>query len=186
LCIALLALIAGFSRPAQAQSRPTLARFEISAAYFFVRANTGDTDGSFNLNGGSASAAYDFTDRFSLVADFGGYKFGKLPSGLDSTMYSYLFGPRASIRKWERFTPFVQILLGVGRLNANSGPVNAGENGFAMILGGGLDVRIRSHFAIRSIQAEYLMTRFPLVNGESATQNDMRLSTGIVYRFNGN
>jgi hypothetical protein len=24
------------------------------------------------------------------------------------------------------------------------------------------------------------------VNGESATQNDMRLSTGIVYRFNGN
>lgn len=183
--IVLFVLIAGVSPGMQAQSRLTLSRFEVSAAYSFVRANAANSSGSFNLNGGSASAAYDLTDRFAAVADFGGYKFGGLPSGLSSTMYTYLFGPRASMHKWERITPFAQALLGVGRLDASSGSVRAGENGLAMALGGGLDLRVRSHLAIRAIQAEYLMTRFPLVNGESATQNNIRLSAGIAYRFHG-
>lgn len=181
--IALCVLISEIPIGTQAQSQPLLARFEVSANYSFVHASAANNGGSFNLNGGSASVAYGFSDQFGVVADFGGYAFGKLPSGLGSTMYSYLFGPRASLHKWERIMPFAQVLLGVGRLNASSAGINAGENGFAMALGGGLDVRIRPHLAIRSIQAEYLMTRFPLVNGESATQNDVRLSSGIVYRF---
>jgi hypothetical protein len=50
-----------------------------------------------------------------------------------------------------------------------------------------LDIKVRQHFAIRIIQAEYLMTRFDNFNtGTAATQNDMRLSSGIVFRFGGN
>jgi outer membrane protein OmpA-like peptidoglycan-associated protein len=56
-----------------------------------------------------------------------------------------------------------------------------------MTAGGGLDIKVRQHFAIRIIQAEYLMTRFDDFNtGAAATQNDMRLSSGIVFRFGGN
>jgi hypothetical protein len=56
-----------------------------------------------------------------------------------------------------------------------------------MTLGGGLDVKVHHHLAIRVIQAEYLMTKFEnLTTGTAATQNDMRLSAGIVFRFGGN
>jgi hypothetical protein len=56
-----------------------------------------------------------------------------------------------------------------------------------MTAGGGLDVRVHRHIAIRIIQAEYMMTRFEnLDTGSSALQNDIRLSTGIVFRFGGN
>jgi outer membrane protein OmpA-like peptidoglycan-associated protein len=56
-----------------------------------------------------------------------------------------------------------------------------------MTAGGGLDVKVHHHFAIRVIQAEYLLTNFDdLTTGKKATQNDMRLSSGIVFRFGGN
>jgi hypothetical protein len=61
------------------------------------------------------------------------------------------------------------------------------ENKFAMTVGGGLDIGVSRHVAIRLIQAEYLMTSFEnLSTGKSARQNDMRLSSGIVFRFGGN
>jgi len=72
--------------------------------------------------------------------------------------------------------------VGMSRQQVASG-VKAGENGFAMTLGGGVDLRFRSRFAIRLIQAEYLLTRFPSVTGASATQNNLRLSTGVIFRF---
>ena len=55
-----------------------------------------------------------------------------------------------------------------------------------MTAGGGLDVKVHHHIAIRLIQAEYLMTRFEnLTTGSTASQNDMRLSAGLVFRFGG-
>jgi outer membrane protein OmpA-like peptidoglycan-associated protein len=61
------------------------------------------------------------------------------------------------------------------------------ETTFALTAGAGLDVKVHHHLAIRIIQAEYLLTNFDdLTTGQKATQNDMRLSTGIVYRFGGN
>lgn len=169
---------------AYAQQAPALTpQFEVSGAYSYVRANAANSGGGYNLNGGSASFAYNFSDRVALVADGGIYRFGGLPSGLDSTMYTYLFGPRFTFRKVSRVTPFVQALLGGSRLNASAGGISAGENAFSMAIGGGVDLPLRRRFSIRLIQAEYLLTRFDRVTGASATQNDVRISTGLVFRF---
>jgi hypothetical protein len=165
------------------QASGLIPQFEVSGAYSYVRANGGDPAAGYNLNGGSASFAYNFSDRISLVADGGIYRFSGLPAGLDSTMYTYLFGPRLTFRKVSHFTPFAQVLLGGGRLNASSGGINAGENGFSMAIGGGIDVPFRHRFSIRVIQAEYLLTRFDDVTGAAATQNNVRVSAGIVFRF---
>jgi hypothetical protein len=110
-------------------------------------------------------------------------------------MYTFLAGPRLSFRNHERVTPFVQALFGGIRASAvtiSSNCTDVGctplpaENKFAMTAGGGLDVRVHRHLAIRVIQAEYLMTKFADTNtGNSASQNDMRLSAGIVFRFGG-
>jgi hypothetical protein len=184
LVLALIAVAAWSATPARAQNAPvSVPQFEASAGYSYVRANAGNSNGGFHLNGANASFTYNFTEALSAVADVGGYRFGGLPAGVDSTMYTYLFGPRYAFRKYSRFTPFVQVLLGSGRLKASSGGIDAGENGFAMAMGGGLDLSLRSRFAVRLLEADYLLTRFPNVSGSSATQNNVRISAGVLFRF---
>jgi hypothetical protein len=106
---------------------------------------------------------------------------------------TYLFGPRLSFRKHDRITPFAQVLFGgvhANQVTLTGCTVNCtllpSQDSFAMTAGGGLDLRVHHHFAIRIIQAEYLMTRFAsYTTGTTGTQNDMRLSSGIVFRFGG-
>jgi outer membrane protein OmpA-like peptidoglycan-associated protein len=110
------------------------------------------------------------------------------------TVFTYLGGPRLSFRSHERFTPFVQVLFGGVHASAVALSNCSGvactplpvENKFAMTAGVGLDIKARRHLAIRAVQAEYLMTRFEDHNtGVGATQNDIRLSSGLVFRFGG-
>jgi hypothetical protein len=181
---AAVTLLVAFAGAARAQQDVvSTPQFEISGTYSYIRANAANSAGGFNLNGGSGSFAYNFSDHFSVVGDGGAYRFSGLPNGLDSTMYTYLFGPRLRFHKFRHVVPFAQILLGGGRLNASSGGVAAGENGFSMAAGGGVDWPLHGHFAVRLVEADYLLTRFNRVDGSSATQNDLRISAGLVFRF---
>ena len=108
-------------------------------------------------------------------------------------VFTYLFGPRLSFRKHDRITPFAQVLFGgvhANQVTLAGCTVNCtllpAQDSFAMTAGGGLDIRVHHHFAIRIIQAEYLMTRFAGYTTGQRSQNDMRLSSGIVFRFGGN
>lgn len=49
-----------------------------------------------------------------------------------------------------------------------------------MAFGGGFDVKASPQLAIRLIQADYALTRF-----SSTTQNNIRISAGIVFRLGG-
>jgi hypothetical protein len=185
--VSLATLVCAFAGPASGQRfQGRSSQFDVSGTYSFVRANAANAGGGFNLNGGSASLAFNFTDRFSAIADLGSYRFSALPAGITSTMYTYMVGPRVKLSKSGRLTPFVQFLVGGARLNASATGVGAGENGLAMAIGGGLDVEFHRHFAFRVAQADYLLTRFDRVDGSPATQNNIRLSTGIVIRFGAN
>ena len=103
--------------------------------------------------------------------------------GLSGTMYTYTGGPRLPVPGNHRRKPFVQLLAGGGRLNASSSGISAGENSFAMAIGGGLDFTIRHRLAIRVIEADYLLTQFAHPDGSSAAQNNVRISAGLVFRF---
>jgi len=182
-------------------------RFELFLGYSYVRAVPALAVGNrvVWLNGGSASIAYNFNRYLGVVADVGDYTNSEIQftgaykatidvNDADGGVLSYLFGPRLSFRQHERFTPFVQALF--GGVHASevtiadctfSCTLLPEENVFAMTAGGGLDVRVHRHFAVRIIQAEYMMTRFQNYDtGTTAMQNDMRLSSGIVFRFGGN
>jgi len=182
---------------------------ELFVGYSYLRAVPTMADGNrlVWLNGGSTSIAFNFTRHLGLVGDFGGFddsKFylagagGNPSSTVDSsgTVYTYLLGPRFSFRNHERVTPFVQALFGgihASDVTLSSGCTGAGctplpaENSFAMTAGGGLDIGVNRHFAIRIVQAEYMMTRMENHStAAGASQNDMRLSSGIVFRFGGN
>jgi outer membrane protein OmpA-like peptidoglycan-associated protein/opacity protein-like surface antigen len=156
------------------------------------------------LNGGSTSIAFNFNRHLGLVADFGAYTNSQMrfTGAYTSTVnvnnanvgvLSYLIGPRISFRNNDRITPFVQALFGAAHANqvtlddcTFSCTLLPSQNAFAMTAGGGLDLRVNHHLAVRIIQAEYLMTRFnSYTTGSTAMQNDMRLSAGIVFRMGG-
>ena len=183
---ATLLLLCAFAGTARAQWHAGRSpQIELAGTYSFIRARAANAGQGFNLNGGSGALAYAYNDHFSAVVDVGAYHFIGFQSGLNSTMYTYIFGPRITFSGSKRTTPFAQVLLGGGRLNASSTGVQAGENGFVMAIGGGLDVPFHHHFAVRVVQAEYLLTRFNSVDGSPAKQSSVRISAGVVIRFGG-
>jgi opacity protein-like surface antigen len=182
--VSLLGFAALFASAAQAQEeRKTI---DVFAGYSYVRANpaTAGQD-SFSLNGGSASIAYNVNNWLSGIADFGGYtNTNILGSGVDGTLSTYLFGPRVSYRHYGRVTPFGEVLFGVAHTGASLLASNNSQNAFAMTVGGGFDYRISSHWSVRAAKVDYLLTRFNEFGTTNAqSQNNLRVSTGVVFRF---
>jgi hypothetical protein len=46
-----------------------------------------------------------------------------------------------------------------------------------------VDLRLAEHWSLRPLQVEYLLTRFQETNVGNQTQNNLRVSTGVVFRF---
>lgn len=182
--VSLLAFASLFAVAAQAQDeRKTV---DVFAGYSYVRANPASSGAdSFSLNGGSASAAYNFNNWLSGVADFGGYHSTNiLGSGVEGTLSTYLFGPRVSYHHFGRVTPFGEVLFGVAHTGADLLGTGNSQNAFAMTVGGGFDYRLNRHFSLRPAKVDYLLTRFDEFTGTNArSQNNLRVSTGIVFRF---
>lgn len=162
--IGLLLLVSG---AALAQETP---KAEIAGNYTYVRINPGGGLTGINCNGGGGSIALNPNNWFGVVADFSGCKVSASSGG--GSAITYMFGPKIAYRGSSRATPFVQALF--GGVHALSGGTS--ENGFAMTVGGGLDVKASTHVAIRIAQGEYLMTRIL-----GTRQNNFRISAGIVF-----
>ena len=104
-------------------------------------------------------------------------------------LFTFLSGPKLSLRKSSRVTPFVQSLLGAYRIRATSSTVpdtplprfSSTESNFAAAIGGGLDLNVRKGIAVRAIQADYLYLR----DINRTSKNNLRLSFGLVFRFGG-
>lgn len=181
--VSLVGLAFLFSAAAQAQERQTI---DVFAGYSYVRANPSTTGiNSFSLNGGSGSVAYNFNNWLAGVADFGGYNNSSvLGSGVNSTLSTYLFGPRVSFRRFNHVTPFAEVLFGVAHTDTRFLSGSSSQTPFAMTVGGGFDYRLTNHLSWRAAKVDYLLTRFSELNTSAQqTQNNLRVSTGIVFRF---
>ena len=183
LVVCLLACAAIFVPGAKAQDD---SKIDVFAGYSYLRdyPSTGSF-GSFGLNGGNASIAYKATPWLSAVAEFGGYTNNDLfNAGHASNEYTYLFGPRVYLRHVYRIHPFAETLFGVAHGNANLFQTTNTHNAFSTALGGGFDFRINHHFSLRPLELDYLLSRFPeTATGGRDTQNNLRVSTGIVFHF---
>jgi opacity protein-like surface antigen len=137
-----------------------------------------------NTNGWEASVEGKVLPWVGIVADFdnhyGSENFpvacpvgGLCGANFDISEHNYLFGPRVSFSA-GKIRPFVEGLVGIGHVNLKD---SDSDTSFASALGGGIDYRVLPHVAWR-LQGDYVTTRF-----FSATQNNVKLSTGIVVRF---
>jgi outer membrane protein OmpA-like peptidoglycan-associated protein len=161
-------------------------RFEVAGGYSYVNFNPGDFP-SFNNHGATGSFAYNATRWLGLTGEVGGYNFSRNAGGapLDGSWETFLFGPRLNLRRFDHFVPFAEFLVGAGRAGLETtGNLNGNQSAFALATGGGVDVVLLKNLAWRFAQIDYLMTNFsgPLV-GASARQNNIRLGTGLVYRW---
>jgi hypothetical protein len=91
-------------------------------------------------------------------------------------MYSVIFGPRLSVPV-GKFTPFAEAMVGVSHINGSASGFSNSNTSFADALGGGIDYRIIHGLGFR-FEGDLLQTRF-----FSHTQNNVRISTGLVLHF---
>lgn len=171
-----------FAGAASAQTASP-SNWEAAAGYNFVHTNAPPTGcGCFLMNGGTGSISRQLTPAFGLAGEFNGATNGKVDAaGHSLTLFTYLVGPRYRfVSARGRFAPFGQILL--GGAHASGGLYSSGSaNAFAASLGGGVDIALSPHFAVRAVQAEYLLTLLP--NGVNSRQNNFNLTTGLVVHF---
>ncbi|HEU5336500.1 MAG TPA: outer membrane beta-barrel protein [Terriglobales bacterium] len=94
--------------------------------------------------------------------------------------YTYVFGPRVQFGH-GRTNPFVHALFGVDHESVSASLLgvssSVSDNAFASAWGGGLEYGFSKHLGVVT-DADYLMTRHA-----SATQNNIRVSAGLSFRF---
>jgi hypothetical protein len=172
-----------------------------------------------NINGGGLDFVYNVTGLIGIKADFQFYASNSfnytfpagtiLPDGSPTAapitgngqgnVTTYTFGP--VIKKHTGvFQPFGQVLLGAGHSNTfynalkDSGYVSANpnNNGFAMVVGGGIDLRLTKTVSFRPVECDYVLTRFGSVyNGltpagttvPTLNQNSFRYLAGVNFTF---
>lgn len=197
--VAILAAVVLVTVLAVAQDNP---KAELFGGYSYLRSSGN------SYNGWEGQGTAFFTPNFGVTADVSGsYRntsldaFGTGLSGsANQHLYNFLFGPTVAAR-FGNHSVFGHALFGAARSSLNAGvsiPVVGGfstgvndATAFAMALGGGVDLGVSPHIAIRPAQVDYLYTRFNSVDAvlgglstsTAGHQNSFRYSAGIVFRF---
>lgn len=165
--LALMVLVL-FSIPMAAQFNGLLPNGNVYAGVSYGQlTNVVNKQSYKGWNGSFEDLPFTRFPRLGLVIDGSGfYRRGV-------TQYNVVAGPRLStnVGKWR---PFVQAMAGIRHLNS-SGFV---YNPLVIDVGGGADYKLWfKNFSWR-FQGDYMHSKYA-----SATQNDYRASTGIVWRF---
>jgi len=165
-----------------------------------------------HLNGGGGAFVYNFANHFGIKMDLQGYNTStssfvipaspSLPSGahgsVSGNMFTYLFGPQLKFRG-QHVQLLLDALAGAAHSNvygnafktlcpiAGACPgvsASPSNNGWAMSLGGGLDIPLNHRVSLRPAQVDYLLTRFGnFFTQANANQNNFRYLGGLNINF---
>lgn len=196
---ATLAVLCAVSTRALAQDRPA-PKWELFGGYSFLYP---DSDLHAMLPGGllpvssrmesnprgvGASITYDFNRWFGLTLD-GSTHWGDSESTLvktidDVSFSSLSFGPKFTYRT-RHVAPFLEALAGDHRLTPDA---FHDINKLGFLFGGGLDIDVHKHIALRLIRADYVMSSYrygPSATTPSTDLRGVRLQAGLVFTWGG-
>jgi opacity protein-like surface antigen len=189
-----LTLLCSFTAKAQED----FSKLDLSAGYSYLRFQF--PVAGFNANGGSGQVTYNVNSLIGITGDFGGYHVGQTNFNGSGTIFTYLFGPKLTLRRGN-WSPFVQGLFGGAWLGAGIAEVcdvarvrrqgggcegfNTSDNAFSLAFGGGLDYKASSRISIRLFDVDYLLTRFNAaqIGGTNNDQSNVRVTAGVVLHF---
>jgi hypothetical protein len=141
----------------------------------------------FWMQGGSAQIHGQFYGGWGVVADISGAHIANInATGVGLDLVTATFGPRYTWRPAHtRYSVYGQGLVGEAWGRNSVFPNSAGAattaNSLAVKAGGGLNVDLTRHFALRAVEADYLRTQLP--NSTNNAQNNLTLAAGIVLRL---
>lgn len=198
---ALLAVNAGAQSMATATSAPVTPRAELFLGYSYFYPNA--TASGYLPNGivpvssclcaipdgGGAGITYDFNRWLGLTIDASAHVGGKGNTNAtrigNADAYNLDIGPQFKLRH-RHFEPFAEVLFGEDRLAPSAFHQ---DTSFGMLAGGGLDLPIWRHVAIRAVQADFVYANHhfgPSPAVPVTNVRGLRLQAGVVFRFGGN
>jgi hypothetical protein len=167
--VLLLLLTIGTAWPSVAQEMP---RVQVFGGYSYTRYDTPSFGFSSptGLNGYTFSPAYNVIRGFGVVAELSGQY------TTNRNLRDIAAGPQFLYPRGKMMF-FAHLLFGEARsLVQVGGPQK--DSSRVITVGGGMDYDISSRFALRAFQVDYLHTTL-----FSTTQDNFRVSTGLVYRW---
>jgi len=188
-------------------------RVDAFVEYSYLRFNPGISQlHSRSFNGGGVGFEINLGQMFAIKGEFMGYgstnftttftspivtPHGTIPPGTynsQANMFTYMFGPVVRL-PISKVAPFGEILFGGSNTNgyvnlsrsivAGGGTIAASptQHPYTMAVGGGLDIHLSRHIALRPIEIDYVLTRYsnPITNVNN--QNSFRYLGGLIYKF---
>ena len=196
---AVIAVLCTFATLAAAQDQPA-PKWELYGGYSFFYPHSeihGLLPGALqplssrmesNPRGAGASITYNFNRWFGLTLDtsthWGSGEAG-LAKRIDDAAFSNLsFGPKFTLFRSKHFSPFLEVLAGDHRLMPDAF-YDVDKLGF--MLGGGLDITLSRHVALRLIRADYVASnyRYAPLPASATNIGGVRLQTGLNFMFGG-
>ena len=164
-----------------------------------------------SIQGGGGSGAFYFSKYVGIEGEFEGYgsythnftitnpnycPAGSCPVAVQGNLFTYNVGPIFKYRT-SHVEPFVETLFGgahsnfygnlyrdCGAFGCNVATKSPSNNAFDFIIGGGIDIPVNEHIAIRPVEFDYMVTRFgnAFTHGNN-NQSNFRYQAGVAIRF---
>jgi len=171
------------------EPQPTPSRFQITSTdlavtYTTLRSTVTPSGNEFWLKGGSIDAAATFR-HFGIALNLSGDFASSIAPGVNLDELSAMIGPRYTRRVHTKHESrfFIEVLGGGVRGFDSAFPKSTGfvtrAASFTYQAGGGWDVQLTKHIAIRAIEADYVRSYLP--NNGNDTQSHLRLAFGVCY-----
>ena len=138
--------------------------------------------------GAGGSLTYNFNHWIGISGDVSGHWQPQGSSPTDRLSKASLFtagaGPKVTFRA-RHFAPFGEAIVGVHHLSPQ---LFQSSNAFGVLVGGGLDIPVNSHIAVRPVQADYLISNHHFgidANTPGTNLRGIRLQAGVTFLFGG-
>jgi len=183
----------------QGNNQPT-PKWELFGGYSFIYPNAHlhgllpggllpvDSPLESNPRGAGASITYNFNRWIGLTgdasADLGSGETGLAQRIDDAEFYNFSGGPKITFRT-HRFSPFLEALVGAHRLSSE---LFRSDYEVGFMAGGGLDLNLNRHWALRLIRADFVFSNHQFGPSSLVPSTDIRgarLQSGVVFMWGG-
>ena len=183
----------------QGNDQPT-PKWELFGGYSFIYPNAHlhgllpggllpvDSPLESNPRGAGASITYNFNRWIGLTgdasADLGSGETGLAQRIDDAEFYNFSGGPKITFRT-HRFSPFLEALVGAHRLSSE---LFRSDYEVGFMAGGGLDLNLNRHWALRLIRADFVFSNHQFGPSSLVPSTDIRgarLQSGVVFMWGG-
>ena len=166
-----------FCPAVSAQGKSRLPAVDVFGGYSYLRfdSKTLQFADQLNLNGANIGITLpNLYEGLGVAVDVSGHYSSEMEE------FNFMIGPQYTY-EWKGMRIYGHGLFGKARDRLRQPGTTQLEPSFlsfAVAFGGGIDVPLKGRFSLRAVQADYLRT-----SEFNATQNNIRLSTGLVYGF---